>query len=96
MTDRLSTPAYLSWGRWVVDCPTDGCFNAKEVAPGQGEYICDNPSTGNRDCCGVIAHVAWPNSPDTVVAQYAGQPAARRSQNIPGSPQDVAAREASK
>jgi hypothetical protein len=92
--DRPTTPAYRNWGRWVVDCPTDGCTNAKEVRPGQTEFVCDNAATNNLDCCGGVASVEWPDNPAAVVASLAGRPTAHQSQHIPGSPQDIAAREA--
>lgn len=27
----MKAPAYLNFGRWVVDCPADGCRDAREV-----------------------------------------------------------------
>jgi hypothetical protein len=37
---QRTAPAYVNWGRWVVDCPDPGCTDAREVNPLQLEDVC--------------------------------------------------------
>lgn len=68
------TAAYINWGRWVADCPQDGCTNALIVQPGQEQYVCgwngDPPVPG----CRGVAMLDWPENPDAVMAELAGRP----------------------
>jgi hypothetical protein len=41
--------AYLSQGRWIVDCPVSGCANAEVAA---AVFTCSN--------CGFSGNVVWP------------------------------------
>jgi hypothetical protein len=50
--------AYMNWGRWVADCPADGCASAVAVAAGQTGIVCSNNH---------ISPLTWP-TPATVVA----------------------------
>lgn len=42
-----TAPAYLNWGRWVVDCPQPGCHDARAVY---------HPTTGQRQTEDVCYH----------------------------------------
>ena len=54
----MTTDARVNWGRWIADCPADGCGDARELEIGQTSIVCaaGHPST-----------VRWP-SPATVTA----------------------------
>jgi len=46
--------AYMNHGRWIADCPRNGCRNALALQPGQAQFHC-------TPCgCGVFADVEWP------------------------------------
>lgn len=42
---------YVNHGRWVADCPTVGCYEAHQVAPGE-RFTCSE--------CGYTAMPAFP------------------------------------
>jgi hypothetical protein len=37
---RHHTPAYVSHGRWVADCPAPGCSSAQAVSPEDKRFWC--------------------------------------------------------
>lgn len=54
----MNALAYVNWGRWVADCPVDGCASACAVTPGQAAIVCSNNHT---------SPLQWP-PPATVIA----------------------------
>jgi hypothetical protein len=49
----------VDWGRWIVDCPVDGCNDARLVTPGQKTVACIK---------GHLSTVIWPGDATTVTA----------------------------
>lgn len=55
----MNALAYVNWGRWVADCPVDGCHDARELTPGTTTMTC---------VAGHISPVQWPGGPASVTA----------------------------
>lgn len=55
----MNALAYANWGRWVADCPVDGCHDARELAPGAAAMVCVN---------GHASTIRWPGDPASVAA----------------------------
>lgn len=49
----MAAIAYVNEGRWVADCPAQGCFNAAELTPGQFMFTCVT--------CQLVTEVSWPD-----------------------------------
>lgn len=81
--EPASTHAFISWSRWVADCPKTGCTNALEVHPGQELFRCA-PPTG----CGGSGPIRWPGDPDAVMGALAGLPEAQQSWHPRDEPQE--------
>lgn len=62
--------AYYNWGRFVAECPADGCGDAREVRPEQTTEQCAN---GHR------FDVEWPADAARIVATLAQRPEKYRS-----------------
>jgi hypothetical protein len=80
--------AFLSWGRWVADCPNPECSNAMGLDPGQAEFWCHTTDRQGRPeppaagvACGTRAPVAWPPDAEVTAVDVAaaGLPPAHRS-----------------
>lgn len=57
------TPAFLNWGRWKVQCPSQVCLGACLLEPGQTAAICQCRDQGvcqHGPICATIIEVAWP------------------------------------
>jgi hypothetical protein len=94
MADKVEARPFISFGKWVTDCPYDGCYNAKEVGPGEGTFVCDTPPDRPggpptyKGACGRTAPIAWPDDVGTRMARVSDRPENERSEVVPGSPQD--------
>lgn len=62
MGERPVVAAFMSWGRWVADCPNPACANAMGLERGQTVFRCHIPS--GIGVCGTVADVQWPTEPD--------------------------------
>ena len=49
--------AFMNWGRWVADCPREGCTYAFALEHGQARYVCRNKA---GEGCGMDAPIEWP------------------------------------
>ena len=47
----MTATVYHNHGRWVADCPADGCPEAHTVTPGD-RFVCVN--------CGMVSKLGWP------------------------------------
>jgi hypothetical protein len=54
-----SALAYVNWGRWVAECPADGCHDARELVAGQASVRC---------ALGHTSPVKWPGGAQAVTA----------------------------
>ena len=70
----MNTVAYLNHGRWVVDCPRDGCPESRLATP--GVFICTN--------CHQIATVEIPPERAAVDAAVAARPVPQTRNWYPG------------
>lgn len=52
--------AYVSWGRWVGDCPGPGCHAAQILSRSDRRYFC--PLCRNAYIDGTYARVVWPKT----------------------------------
>ncbi len=76
--------AYVNWGRWVGDCATPGCGNARALSPGDEVFDCSAPARPGgvriaEGACDQTYPVAWPDDPAAVTARLAGLPESQRS-----------------
>lgn len=60
--------AYVNFGRWIADCPTD-CKSAAELVPGQTTYHCTE--------CKHISQVEWPDQAQEIMDALERRPAPR-------------------
>ena len=72
-----TTNAYMSWGRWVADCPNPACASAMALEPGQTTFHC--ASRNMIGACGTIANIGWPDDVGGIQAATAGIHPAQRS-----------------
>jgi hypothetical protein len=63
--------AYVNWGRWLADCPRDGCLYAFALKPGQERYEC---RTKNGEGCGAEATIEWPADAEQIDAELKRRP----------------------
>ncbi len=89
--------AYVNWGRWVGDCATPGCGNARMLSPGEQVFDCDAPGRPGapRPVEGVCAEsypIVWPDDPAAVMAPLAGLPEGQRNWKPEPEETDDAAR----
>ena len=73
----MGAVAYMSWGRWVADCPNPGCTNAMGLDRGQTEFRCGTANSVGT--CGTVAPIGWPTNADAVEQALAGRPPASQS-----------------
>ncbi|MEU4772972.1 hypothetical protein [Micromonospora sp. NPDC023644] len=66
MTDIAQV--YINWGRMVVECPHDGCLDAREVQPGQASEVC---------AAGHPLTVQWPDDIAQILAVLGERPQER-------------------
>lgn len=66
--------AYVNFGRWIADCPTD-CGSALQLQAQQGMFHCVE--------CGHIAPVEWPEDADPITEELAKRPAPRNRNWFP-------------
>jgi hypothetical protein len=76
-----SALAYYNHGRWVVDCPHEGCFSALAVESGGG-VTCAAPPAG----CGRRYEVEWPANAPTIERVLAVRPEQNRNWFPEGHP----------
>ena len=87
-TEVLASPvaqAYVSHGRWAVDCPFDGCFSAQYASVLDPRFFCiecDNGGTAKW------VTVIWPSEIDTAAIEAAllARPAASTRNWLQGEP----------
>lgn len=77
MTDTPTVVAFMSWGRWVADCPNAACTNAMALERGQSLFRCHVPS--GMGTCGAVAGIDWPAYADEVEQRMASRPPAEQS-----------------
>jgi hypothetical protein len=78
--------AYVNFGRWVADCPRDGCSSALALAPGQATYHC-----GGEFGCQIVTEIDWPANADDIWQVLTQRPApATRNWAPPGHRQAYA------
>lgn len=58
----MMTAARVNWGRWIADCPADGCTDARELGIGQTSIVC---------AAGHPATVVWPSDAEVVAISTA-------------------------
>lgn len=63
--------AYMNWGRWVSDCPREGCTYAFQLEPGQARYLCRNKAGQG---CGMEALIEWPADAGQIEEALARRP----------------------
>jgi hypothetical protein len=72
----MNTAARVDWGRWIADCPADGCSDAVGLELGRTSIVCaaGHPST-----------VVWPSDKerDAIWAALARRPAAKNRHWFP-------------
>lgn len=61
----MKAQPYINWGRFVVDCPVEGCHDARQVDPGQST---DNCAKGHP------ISIEWPKGAAQVMAVLAERP----------------------
>ena len=67
-----SVQAVLDYGRWIVRCPTDGCFNATYASETDRRFYCH--------VCGFgWIKVDWPDNRDEIEAELVGRPPAHQN-----------------
>jgi hypothetical protein len=67
----MKARAYISWGRWVADCPNQACTNAMQIEIGQSEFHCWIPN--GIGVCGTRATIEWPGNPDEIEDRVMGE-----------------------
>ncbi len=82
MTDHVV--AYVNWGRWVADCATPGCGNARALTVGDELFDCDAParpggSPIGEGACDRTYPIVWPDDPAAVAVRLANLPESQRS-----------------
>jgi hypothetical protein len=73
--------AYYNHGRWVADCPHEGCFSALAVEGG-GSATCAVPPSG----CGRRYEVEWPGNAAAIERALAVRPEENRNWFPEGHP----------
>lgn len=53
--------AVVNNGRWIAECPRDGCANAMRLDPKQTMFHC-----GGEDGCQLVTEVLWPSDADDI------------------------------
>jgi hypothetical protein len=71
--------AYVNWGRWVADCPRQGCANALALERGQAVFEC-----AGRGACGLVTDVEWPPNVWEIERFLAARPIASTRNWLPG------------
>lgn len=66
--------AYVNFGRWIADCPTD-CGSALKLEPGQGMFQCVE--------CFHICSVDWPANAEDIWDTLAKRPAPKHRNWFP-------------
>lgn len=75
--------ARVNHGRWIADCPRQGCANAEALEPKQMDYACSN--------CMLVAKVEWPRNPDGISEALGRRPIPQNQNWYPkGHPEAVA------
>jgi hypothetical protein len=80
----LSVPVYMSWGKWVAQCPRPGCHNAEQL--GQ----CDDGTVGGLTAtsfvcreshlgCGVRCAADWPDRVKEIEFMLRSRPVGARN-----------------
>lgn len=78
----MKAQVYINWGRFVVDCPTEDCHDAREVEPGQQSEVC---------AAGHPITLDWPTEAARMMTALADRPANRNRNWFPdGHPIAVA------
>lgn len=70
----MKAQTYVNWGRLVVECPREGCGDAREVQPGQASEACVNGHPITLD---------WPPRIADVMAELSERPNARNRNWFP-------------
>lgn len=66
--------AYVNFGRWVADCPTE-CGCALELEPGKTLFACPE--------CKTISETEWPDNADEIWEALGKRPAPRNRNWFP-------------
>lgn len=67
VADVAATPARIDWGRWCVDCPSEGCRGAQMVWL-EGPYLFWCADCGNREVGGAHRPVRVPENHAEIAA----------------------------
>lgn len=97
---ELVAYARVVWGRWVADCPRDGCTQAEHfgVDPGTGHvgglggavFRCGTEGTACgcgrvlSSGCGLVCRVEWPGNVEAIEKLLAMRPAPQTRNWSPG------------
>lgn len=73
--------ARVDHGRWLADCPFDGCRSAQLVSPNDPRFFC--PECLNAQVAGAFVAVEWPAEPEKVEALLARRPSPANRNWIP-------------
>ena len=94
--DDIRAVAFMSWGRWVANCPA-GCGNAEHYGPdpetghigglSRASFTCGSAGHG----CGLTCAAVWPDNIVDIEAMLAGRPMRNRNWTPGETPQDLLA-----
>lgn len=71
----MTATVYHNHGRWVADCPADGCPEAHEVTPGD-RFVCVN--------CGMVSKLKWPLNMEQIDRTLTPRPVPQTRNWVPG------------
>ena len=71
----MTASVYHNHGRWVADCPADGCSEAHAVTPGDG-FVCVN--------CGMVSKLGWPLNMEQITHTLSTRPVPETRNWSPG------------
>lgn len=83
---------YYNWGRWVADCPRDGCGNAERYGVDEMTGVIGGLTLTDFHCqerfggCGLVTtEVQWPAKDDISAIEILLAPRLRKNRNwVPG------------
>jgi hypothetical protein len=77
ITSELEAKAYVNEGRWVVDCPCEGCSSAQLASFEEKLYFCAD--CGNAQVNHDYIPVTWPSQVEDIEAALAVRPKENRN-----------------
>lgn len=83
----MKTPAYLNYGRWVVDCPHFGCHGAMKVIVGTTRIECncqDDLVCEHGDVCSRPIEPLFPDDSARIMEIVAQRPRRANRNWLPG------------